>query len=111
MSDQPEALLALADRIDEAQCKPITIATQAATELRRQHSEIERLKAERDLLKTDHDEIVQVILSLMDTLASVETERDALVKALQGVIRVADRDTDEFNAARAALDAAREVKP
>jgi hypothetical protein len=34
MNEQPEALLALADRIDEAQGKPIAIDTQAAAELR-----------------------------------------------------------------------------
>jgi hypothetical protein len=35
MNEQPEALLVLADRIDEAQGKPIAIDTQAAAELRR----------------------------------------------------------------------------
>ena len=37
MSTQPEALLALADRIEEAQGKPIAIEPQAAAELRRLH--------------------------------------------------------------------------
>lgn len=54
-----------------------------------------------------HDE--EVIDDLLDRIEALKAERDALVKALQGVIRVADRDTDEFNAARAALKA-REVK-
>jgi len=35
MNEQPEALLVLADRIDEAQGKPIAIDMQAAAELRR----------------------------------------------------------------------------
>ena len=35
---QPEALLALADRIEEAQGKPIAIEPQAAAELRRLHA-------------------------------------------------------------------------
>lgn len=37
MNKQPEALLALADRIEEAQGKPIAIDPQAAAELRRLH--------------------------------------------------------------------------
>lgn len=36
-------------------------------------------------------------------LSAVEAQRDALLEALKGVLRVADRKTDEFDAARAAI--------
>ena len=51
MSEHSEALLELANRIEEANSNPIAIAPQAATALRRQHDEIEQLKAERDAYK------------------------------------------------------------
>lgn len=36
-------------------------------------------------------------------MSAVEAQRDALLEALKGVLRVADRKTDEFDAARAAI--------
>ena len=36
-------------------------------------------------------------------IAAVEAQRDALLEALKGVLRVADRKTDEFDAARAVI--------
>jgi len=54
MNEQPEALLALADRIDEAQGKPIAIDTQAAAELRRLHEvNAELLKELKRLMDMD----------------------------------------------------------
>lgn len=38
-----------------------------------------------------------------EEVEAVEAHRDALLAALKGVIRVADRKTDEFDAARAAI--------
>lgn len=38
-----------------------------------------------------------------EAIRALLAERDALREALQGVLRVADRATDEFDAARAAL--------
>lgn len=45
MNDNQDALLALADRIQEADTKPIAIDPAAATEIRRLHAENEALKA------------------------------------------------------------------
>ena len=42
-------------------------------------------------------------------IAAVEAQRDALLEALKGVLRVADRKTDEFDAARAAIKKAEEA--
>lgn len=42
-------------------------------------------------------------------VAALISQRDKMLSALKGVVRVADRDTDEFNAARAAIASA-EVK-
>ena len=51
MSDQPEALRLAAELDCE---KPYyNVSEEAAAELRRQHSEIEALKAERDALRAD----------------------------------------------------------
>ena len=44
MAEQPEALLALAERIAESKGLAISIDPQAAAELRSQHAEIERLR-------------------------------------------------------------------
>jgi hypothetical protein len=71
VSDQPEALLALADRIEEAAGNPIAIDPQAATELRHQHGEIEALKAERNRA---HRACEQISVRLHAAAA----ERDAL---------------------------------
>ena len=43
-------------------------------------------------------------------LSAVEAQRDALLEAMKGVLRVADRKTDEFDAARAAIKAVGEGK-
>ena len=55
MTTQPEAL-----RLADELCEPVpdyhaptSLEEASATELRRQHSEIEKLKAERDALKAD----------------------------------------------------------
>lgn len=42
----------------------------------------------------------------VQALAEMERQRDALLSALKGVVRVADRKTVEFDAARAAIAAA-----
>lgn len=42
-------------------------------------------------------------IEAMERIVKTWNVHDDLIKALQGVIRVADRDTDEFHAARAAL--------
>lgn len=44
-----------------------------------------------------------VIEMAVQDIAHLAAQRNELVKALEGVIRVADRKTDEFDAARAAL--------
>ena len=44
------------------------------------------------------------IANLLNALADARTESMRLRAALRGVIRVADRDTPEFNEARAALE-------
>lgn len=42
-----------------------------------------------------------------DEAEALRAQRDLLVEALDGVIRIADRRTDEFDGARAVLDAVR----
>lgn len=55
MTKQPEALLAFADRIEEAQGKPIAIDPQAAAELRRLHEvNQELLEALKDVMYWDN---------------------------------------------------------
>ena len=55
--------------------------------------EVAALKAERDAQLAIYDEVIDNLQSQVDELAA----------ALKGVIRVADRKTDEFDAARAAI--------
>ena len=55
--------------------------------------EISALKAKRDAQLAIYDEVIDNLQSQVDELAA----------ALKGVIRVADRKTDEFDAARAAI--------
>ena len=55
--------------------------------------EVAALKAERDAKLAIYDEVID----------NLQSQVDELVAALKGVIRVADRKTDEFDAARAAI--------
>jgi hypothetical protein len=55
------------------------------------------LEAENEALHKRHEHANAI-------LAKLEAERDRLREALCGVISVADRNTDEFNFARAALE-------
>ena len=55
--------------------------------------EVAALKAERDAQLAVYDGVVD----------NLQSQVDELVAALKGVIRVADRKTDEFDAARAAI--------
>jgi len=78
MSTQPEALLALAGRIEEAQGKPIAIDPQAAAELRRLH-----------VLNQELLEALQTILniSLMDKghwAKTIEAEAHAAIAKATG---------------------------
>lgn len=58
------------------------------------------MRAGADEIERKKDEIA----SLLNALADERTESMRLRAALRGVIRVADRDTPEFNEARAALE-------
>jgi hypothetical protein len=71
-------------------------ATTAAAEITRLRADNARLEA---LRKSMRDELLRG--RTYDERA--EAIRDELIAALEGVIRVADRKTDEFDAARAAL--------
>lgn len=55
--------------------------------------EVAALKAKRDAQLAIYDEVID----------NLQSQVDELVAALKGVIRVADRKTDEFDAARAAI--------
>jgi hypothetical protein len=55
--------------------------------------EVAALKAERDAQLAIYGEVID----------NLQSQVDELVAALKGVIRVADRKTDEFDAARAAI--------
>jgi redox-sensitive bicupin YhaK (pirin superfamily) len=65
--------------------------------------EIERLRRGwLDQAARDAVEIVRLEVDLAEALALAEAAR-AMLAALKGVVRVADRKTDEFDAARAAI--------
>lgn len=90
---QPEALLALADRIEEAQGKPIAIGPQAAAELRRLH------EANQGLLGLL--EALSMWLRLHETPAGYEGKYG---KALDAAITAQQVKIDAAaNAARAAI--------
>lgn len=83
MSDQPEALR-LADRLDLWGDQGDLL--EAAAELRRQHDEIEQLKAERDALKAAAEKGTEYVLAHINQ--DLKAERDALlaeVERLKGV--------------------------
>ena len=50
------------------------------------------------------DELAAAVLEAAAVeIRRLRAQRDALLEALKGVLRVADRKTDEFDAARAAI--------
>ena len=65
--------------------------------------EIERLCADNARLEALRQSMRDELLRGRAYDERAEAIRDELVAALEGVIRVADRKTDEFDAARAAL--------
>ena len=98
MSEHSEALLELANRIEEANGNPIAIAPQAATELRRQHDEIETLKAERDELREEVQKWQQSFAGHLyvktEDYAELVAKRDALTNALQDRLRELKAERD-----------------
>ncbi len=86
MSDQPEALR-LVDEIDTEELSIDRLEkwiAEAAAELRRQHDEIEQLKAERDALKTAAEKGTEYVLAQINQ--DLKAERDALLSALQEIV-------------------------
>lgn len=113
MADIVERLHGLAD-LFEAQQAPHNLVLH----MRAGADEIERLRSRLEIDPAHpydgiyaRDETIRglekQIASLLNTLADARTESMKLRAALRGVIRVADRDTPEFNEARAALEEGR----
>ena len=97
VTTQPEALR-LADRLtlsDYYEFDAALHCSQAAAELRRQHDEIEQLKAERDALKAAAEKGTEYVLAHINQdlraeiekanacIRKVEAERDALLAAAE----------------------------
>jgi hypothetical protein len=97
VSDQPEALR-LADEL-EMNCHAGTQHS-AAAELRRQHAEIEALRAEL----AENEAAIRVWRGRTER---AEAERDTLREALDWIARVNAMDYEYQAKARAAIDAAR----
>ena len=79
MSEQPLAL-----RLADALAYGFTIRSRdASAELRRQHSEIEQLKAERDQARADHLRVRDECFANMGAYYDMKAERDALKDMLK----------------------------
>lgn len=107
MADQPEALF-LADAmncVSDDGCG-YCLPCRTAAELRRQHAEIESLKAERDEdRRREYGYSQQVVDALTNERDALRVERDAILSALKGVMYW-DNGKSEWQDARAAIDAA-----
>ena len=64
---------------------------------------IRRIIAERDAARKAQGEQHMELLRAADAIAAMQVTIAAMLTALEGVVRVADRQTVEFDAARAAI--------
>lgn len=98
--EQPEALLALADRIEYANGQPIAIAPQAAAELRRLHD--------------DYENALKQFAEVVEGYKQMAAQRDTLLEALKLIDKEFKKDGrhhwPEAVKARAAIKAVEEGK-
>jgi len=88
-----------------AECDPAyrDLITRAANLLEQQAATIARIIADRDAARKAQGEQMLELLRAADAIAAMQVTIADLLTALEGVVRVADRQAVEFDAARAAI--------